>query len=242
MKIQVFSDIHLEFGEIALSATDADVVVAAGDIGVGLSGIEWLTSSGKPTIYVAGNHEFYGGDLVHTGDAIAHETRDTDIHFLENRTVAIDGVRFIGATLWTDFMGGNKKFMAQAQETMNDYHQIARRSIPLQPQDLVEVNTASRAWLARELQDPYDGKTVVVTHHAPTLESWLYSERSFYRAAYCNDLHGLLERFSIDLWVHGHIHAALDYHAHDVHVVCNPRGYDGYQLVSDFDGAKTIDL
>ena len=62
MKIQFFSDIHLEFGEFDIPATDADVIVAAGDIGVGLQGIEWLKRFNRPTIYVAGNHEYYGGD------------------------------------------------------------------------------------------------------------------------------------------------------------------------------------
>lgn len=240
MKIQFFSDIHLEFGAMPLPATDADMIIAAGDIGVGLGGIKWLKGSGKPTIYVAGNHEFYGGDLIHTREAIVDATLDSNIHFLENRAVELDGVRFLGATLWTDFMGGNVGFMEKASVQMNDYTQISKRSMPLRPQDLFDVNSASRAWLARELDRRFAGKTVVVTHHAPTVESWMYSERAFYRASYCNDLKLFFDRFDIDLWIHGHVHAAFDYHVNGIQVLCNPRGYDGYQLVRGFDVSKTI--
>ena len=75
LKIQFFSDIHLEFGNFDIPATDADVIVAAGDIGVGLHGIEWLQQRKKPIVYLAGNHEYYGGDLVHTPVASAERAQ-----------------------------------------------------------------------------------------------------------------------------------------------------------------------
>lgn len=242
MKIQFFSDIHLEFGTFDGTETDADVIVAAGDIGVGLQGIEWLIALDKPAIYVAGNHEYYGGDIVHTRVAIAELTASTKVRFLENEAVEISGVRFLGATLWTDYLDGDDQVMEDAKRNMNDYQQIRCASRELKPEQLCDINWESRFWLARELNRPYDGKTVVVTHHAPTMRSWPMTGSASYSATYCNRLDDLIARYDIDLWIHGHVHAVIDYKLDETRVLCNPRGYTGYQIVKGFSPTKTVDL
>ncbi len=240
MKIQFFSDIHLEFGELDAPATDADVIVAAGDIGIGLQGVEWLKQFDKPVIYVAGNHEYYGGDIVHTRAAIAESTASSQIHFLENESVELSGVRFLGATLWTNYLDGDADVMETAKRQMNDYQQIRCASRPLTPDQLYDINWESRFWLARELDKPHRGKTIVVTHHAPSMQSWPRSSTSDYRATYCNDLDDFFARYAIDDWIHGHLHVVADYERDDTRVVCNPRGYHGYQVVDHFSATKTI--
>jgi len=114
LKIQFFSDTHLEFGTFNIPETKADVIVAAGDIGVGTQGIEWLAQNQKPIIYVAGHHEYYYGDIVHTRIAIAELAHATPVSFLENDVCEIDGFRFLGATLWTDYFDGNPTVMCEA--------------------------------------------------------------------------------------------------------------------------------
>ncbi|MFT4583006.1 MAG: putative phosphodiesterase [Gammaproteobacteria bacterium] len=240
LKIQFFSDIHLEFGGFDLPTTDADVIVAAGDIGVGLQGVDWLDQLGKPVVYVAGNHEYYSGDIVHTRVAIAEKSRSTQISFLENEVLEIDGVRFLGATLWTDFLGGNERVMHYATQNMNDYQQIRCASRPLTPAQLLDINWESRFWLAGELEKPFAGKTVVVSHHAPTARSWPGTGNRNYLSTYCNRLDDFLERYSIDAWFHGHLHNVVDYEQNATRVLCNPRGYTGYQTVDDFSPTKTI--
>jgi len=242
MKIQYFSDIHLEFGIPSLTATEADVVVAAGDIGVGVEGIEWLKASGKPTVYVAGNHEFYGGDLPSVQNAMATAVSGSAVRYLECGATEIDGARFLGATLWTDFAGEDPLVMHDMAQAMNDFHQIEMGGRALQPGDLVTINRATRHWLEAQLATPHAGPTVVVTHHAPLLASWRLTANPAFKAAYCNNLGDLIKRFRIDLWIHGHIHARADYRANGVRVVCNPRGYDGYQLVEGFDMGRVISL
>lgn len=242
MKIQFFSDIHLEFGAAQLPPTDADVIVAAGDISIGAAGVEWLKASGKPTIYVAGNHEYYGGDIGTVQQRIHAAVGGTDIRFLECATTEIAGVRFLGATLWTDFMGENPRLMDALEEHMNDYQQISYHGRGLVPQDLAAIHRVSREWLEHELTTAYAGKTVVVTHHAPLYASWHAATNSIFKAAYCNNLSRLIVDHPIDLWIHGHVHARSDYRANALRVVCNPRGYDGYQLVDGFDPALTIAL
>ncbi|MGR8918368.1 MAG: metallophosphoesterase [Gammaproteobacteria bacterium] len=240
MKIQFFSDIHLEFGALDLPASDADVIVAAGDIDVGARGVAWLAASGKPTVYVAGNHEFYGGEMQAVQAAIGNACVGTQVRFLECEATEIAGVRFLGATLWTDFLGENAELMDALSRQMNDYHHIRLGDRRVAPTDLLAVNTKARAWLEQELARPYAGKTVVVTHHAPLFASWHAGAASVFKGAYCNNLGRLVVDYRIDLWIHGHVHARSDYHANDLHVVCNPRGYDGYQVVDGFDPARTV--
>src|SRR5882724_1381320 len=98
MKIQPFSDIHLETGPFRPPETDADVVVAAGDIGRGLDGLKFLKGLGKPVIYVCGNHEFYdGGDLRERVTDLRTAAEGASVHFLERAQVVIGETRFFGA-------------------------------------------------------------------------------------------------------------------------------------------------
>ncbi len=242
MVIQYFSDIHLEFGGFEIPNTDADFVIAAGDISTGTEGLEWLKKFEKPVIYIAGNHEYYEGDLVHTREAIRAAALNTSVHFLDNESIKLNGVRFLGSTLWSDFNHGNAELMAHAKEGMNDYAQIRYDGEPLTPQHTLEAHRAAREWLDRELQVPFDGKTVVVTHHAPAYESWKQYAPEFYSHSYCSDMKALLDRYNIELWVHGHVHTVSDYVHNNVHIVCNPRGYTGFQNIAGFDAKKTIAL
>lgn len=242
MKIQFFSDVHLEFGPAPLPLTAADVIVAAGDVNIGASGVEWLKASGKPTIYVAGNHEYYGGDIAQVQREIRAAVAGSAVRFLECDRTEIDGVRFLGTTLWTDFMGEDAELMETLRDNMNDYQQISYCGRLLEPTDLADINRASRAWLEAQLSRPYKGPTVVVTHHAPLFASWRASPSSVFKPAYCNDLSRLIQQYPIALWVHGHVHARSDYYANALRVVCNPRGYDGYQLVDGFDIERSVDI
>ncbi len=108
MKLLVLSDLHLEFEPFIpdpQAVAEADVVVLAGDIDVGVNGIRWAAEAfaGKPVVYVAGNHEFYDGHWDNSLGEMRAEAKALRIHFLENDSVEIDGLRILGCTLWTDF-------------------------------------------------------------------------------------------------------------------------------------------
>lgn len=242
MNIQIVSDVHLEFGPLEVRADNADVFIAAGDIDIGLEGLQWLNRIPCPVIYVAGNHEYWGHDIDELNRALAQETRDSAIHFLERQTVTIDNTRFVGCTLWTDFRGCDALIMDELFFMMNDFRYITQANRALRPADLIAVNRSSREWLEQELSRPFDGKTVVVTHHAPLMRSWFYGKRDIIQYAYCNDLNGLMDKHDIDLWVHGHVHEAFDYVAHGARVVCNPRGYFQHREVYDFESEKIVSV
>ncbi len=130
VKLQILSDLHLEFGPADVGETDADVIVLAGDIAPGLTGLKVAQSKfpERPVVYVAGNHEYYGQALPELTEALKQEAEGSQVHFLDNREVVLASVRFLGCTLWTDFalFGEEKRTEAtlMAAASMNDYRVI----------------------------------------------------------------------------------------------------------------------
>lgn len=252
MKLHILSDLHLEFKTWEAPATDADVIILAGDICSHTHGLDWAVRqaafAGKPIIYVIGNHEFYGAELIGLKKQIfakAGVLRDKghQIFVLDNESMEFEGVRIIGSTLWTDyklFGAGMEMAFAQqeAKHSMNDHscifyaergHQLdsySRRSSLFLPIHAARIHVRSRVWLAAELAKPYAGKTVVITHHLPSMQS--VAERfkgSVLSAAFASNLDRLVEK--ADVWIHGHTHDAFDYQLGNCRVVCNPKGYPG---------------
>ena len=241
MRIQVISDIHLEFGPLELDVSSTDVLIAAGDIGLGRDGLYWLKDLDCHVVYVAGNHEFWGYDLIGLPQILKTMSHETHIHFLENQYVDIMGVRFIGCTLWTDFKNCDRDIMNEMLLMMNDFRYISFGPRSATPADLANLHTKSKQWLIDTLSKPYDGKVIVVTHHAPLMRSWYPDRDDPVRYAYCNDLSPIMQEFPIELWVHGHIHSASDYTSNGVRVVCNPRGYYEHKEVEEFEHLKLIE-
>jgi len=240
MRINYFSDIHLEFGPSAIPETDADIVVAAGDIGMYDQGIDWLKAIDKPVIYIAGNHEYYGNEYHDTLQMLKKKCANTNIQFLENNTLIYDGVRFIGCSLWADlFVEGIEVAEALAQN-LNDFRKIKYADGMFNPTQFSELYQYSRAWLERELVKPFNGKTVVITHHAPTQWSWYESPNAFKKLAYCNDLKSLFHENEITVWFHGHTHSIGDYRIAGARILSNTRGYVGRRLVDKFDLNRTV--
>lgn len=241
MNIQVISDVHLEFGSFELPDKNCDVLIAAGDIGVGVEGLEWLQSLDVPVIYVAGNHEYWGYELNDLSDQLKDLSKGSNVHYLEKNSVIIEGIRFIGCTLWTDFNEtDDQNVMEELQSMMNDFRYISFDDGAVTPEHFIKINQESKKWLNRELTKKHNGATVVVTHHAPCVKSWASDPDDYLKYAYCNELDVVLKENDIDLWVHGHIHHSNDYNKHGVRVVSNPRGYKGYQIVENFNPGKTI--
>ena len=231
LRLHILSDLHLEAcPEMDVPRVDADVVVLAGDIHNGDRGIRWAAERfSVPVIYVAGNHEFYGqGPMQRTLDRMREAAEGTHIHLLDDDVVVIDGVRFVGGTLWTDFkvMGDGEVSVWARREALlylNDFHRIHG----MDTRQWAERYTRSRAVLDEQLNKPHDGSTVVVTHHAPHRGSIApeYVE-DLMTAAFVSHLPDLVGK--ADLWIHGHTHSLFDYTPEDcpdTRVICNPRGY-----------------
>ncbi|WP_027053227.1 metallophosphoesterase [Mesorhizobium erdmanii] len=245
MKIWLFSDLHLEFADLRqpLTIPDADVCVVAGDLcRAPANGVHWLGKNIAPAmtcIYVAGNHEFYKGSIKEgLEDGRAAAAQFAGVHFLENDAVVIDGVRFVGATVWTDFRieGRPHVAMFHARERMNDFRLIAEQRDPWQrfvPERAFRMHQESRRFIDAALKaDPIE--TVVVTHHLPHAKSIPSRfEGDLLNAAFASDLSEVIESGRPALWVHGHTHDSCDYKVGSTRILCNPRGYDDENTAFD---------
>lgn len=233
MKLHILSDLHLEFEDLPdRNEVACDVVVVAGDLDVGRNGVDWLhwRFREKPVIYVLGNHEFYRNALPELTDDLRRSTAGTNIYFLENSALEIDGWTFLGCTLWTNFLVGPdpEEHMRNAEKMMNDFCRI-RNSVTgrtLRARDTVRIHKESVDWLQHELGLHDPAKTVVVTHHAPSRKS----ENPIYiggplAPAFSSNLDALIESSGISLWVHGHTHFNVAYRLGSTRVLTNQRGY-----------------
>lgn len=232
MKIQIISDLHQEFGCSELNFKNADVVVFAGDVNVGVKGIEWLKTEipGKPIIYVLGNHEYYKGSYPKTLNKIIEAAKDTNIHVLENKRIKINNVNFHGTTLWTDFslFGNPRHYGSMCQSKMNDYKKIRRDPSysKLRTIDTYRIHQKSIQWLENSLKETTGEINFVVTHHAPSIKSIpeKYKEDPI-SSAYASNLEKVIEKCKPNYWIHGHIHEPKRYMIAATEVICNPHGY-----------------
>ena len=244
MKLLVLSDLHVEhaaFMPNPATLAAADAVVLAGDIHTGARAAQWArqTFADKPVILVAGNHEYYDGNWHRTLDDMRELARTHDVHFLENESLTIQGVQFLGTTLWTDFnyFGAEQISQAKAEAKLYMMDYLAIKGCTT-PDETIARHQTGLSWLTRELgQETQASARVVVTHHYPHANSTPQKFKSdLCTAAYGSHLpEELITR--ADLWVHGHTHNSFDYPIGQCRVICNPRGYPLRRPPSTFENS-----
>jgi predicted phosphodiesterase len=195
MKLNILSDLHLGQGELAPPANDAEVIVLAGDIGRPAQALAWAAQLGKPVLYVAGNHEFYGGSLQGTAAQLEELAAGSAIRVLDQGSQLIGNVRFLGCTLWTDF-----RLFGEGERQP---HWLARE-------------------LAKPHDGP---TVVITHHAPSRASIHPRFEGSLVNACFVSDAQYLLDGARAQLWIHGHTHDSFDYVQNGTRVVCNPRGY-----------------
>ncbi len=227
MKVYLASDIHAEFhmdgGESFVKEIDKslfDVVVLAGDVGTVANCclsifMEKLARQidGKPVIYVPGNHEYYGTDFQTVANI--RKTLPGNVKFLDNETCTIDGVRFIGSTLWFPYQTDSWQY----DSFLGDFKYIS---------DFREWNydraENSRLFLNNTVQNG----DVVVTHHLPDENAIAPSFRNYPYTKYNRYFLHQVPKDTIAkarLWLFGHTHEMRDFQIGDCRLVCNPFGY-----------------
>jgi predicted phosphodiesterase len=234
LKLHLLSDLHLSQAGFDAPATGADVVVLAGDIARPPEAVAWARALGKPVLYVPGNHEFYGGSLDGTLAQLRALCEGTEVHLLHDSELVLQGVRFLGTPLWTDFLlfgdgDGRDAAVAAACRFMRDFQRIRLvEDDPalLTPLDCAHLFRRHAGWLQDRLAQPFEGTTVVITHHAPSPRSiHPRFDGSLVNACFVSRADHLLGAGKVALWLHGHTHDSFDYVAAGTRVVCNPRGY-----------------
>lgn len=238
MRIQLFSDLHLErYPDFEPSfAPDIDVVVLAGDIGsyqpgsrlggddFGLARFSPLRpgAGGATVLYVPGNHEFDALDFDDTYDRLRRTCERLGITWLEREVVTLGKVRFVGTTLWTDFeaLAASESGVTRQMQALGKAYRAANYYLsknttlqhgePVLAEGIRAMALQCQAWLRAALAVPFDGATVAVTHFAPSLRS---ADPRYGltpgTAGFCNGLDDLLPLAQV--WMHGHLHCWNDY-------------------------------
>lgn len=247
MKLHILSDLHTEFSDFDPPDTDADVIVLAGDIGVGTAGVEWAAGQYPQTtvVYVPGNHEFYEHDIGSTEAMKA--AAPANIHVLNNDVFELGGVRFLGTTLWTDFrFYGDEQARLSRQHAMDfieDFKSIRNGERRFTPEESVLLHEKARSWLVNELRRDFAGTTVVVTHHLPASPSIAGQYRNHpLNPVFASRLEDVIEEHRPELWIHGHTHVACDYEICGTRVVCNPRGYPSEASAKGFSPGLVVEV
>ena len=236
---------------------DADVLILAGDIHIGSLGVDWVARHfTMPAFLIGGNHEAYGHELFRTIAQNREKANATNgrISFLEKnvqtRTLPSgERVRLLGAILWTDFYldGTPERSMAIAQTDLEDFRSIrierGYELRPLMPSDTARLHRAALKFLEDNLRQPFDGATIVITHHAPSPRSIAAKFRgNSLNPAFASNLEPMIERYQPPLWIHGHMHDSFDYRIGVTRVVCNPRGYFPHHLNPAFDPNFVVEM
>jgi predicted phosphodiesterase len=249
MRLQILSDLHLEFGDWAPPDVQPDLVILAGDIHSKQHGVVWAKKHFKcPVVYVLGNHEFYGNNLERAPRKLKEKAADSNVHILKNEAFILGDVRILGTTLWTDYrLTGNQPLAEwDASQKMSDFKHIRTSTYrKIRPTDILKEHLNAKSFLEEALDMPFNGRTVVVTHHAPTalsIHPRFKEDGTHLSSAYASHLERLMGGDRAALWVHGHTHDNFDYDVYGTRVVCNPRGYAPKHFNPGFNPEFTVEV
>ena len=201
----------------------------------------------KHVIMIAGNHEFYHGRWYKALDTMRTECNQFhNIYFLEDQIKEIDGVLFIGSTLWTDMNKNEWHTKYQVKQGMSDFKIIKNDQNGyrnLHPDDVIVRHSKSLEFIKNTIVNT-SKKIVVVTHHAPSDMSVAdcYKGDILMNGAYRSNLEDFIMDSNINLWCHGHTHFSFDYMLGNTRVVCNPRGYIGHEPIAEGYKFKYLDI
>lgn len=252
MKLRIMSDLHLEFdsGHLweppSLSTDKETTLILAGDIFNWQKGklpeyYMWLEDRSYQfanVIHIAGNHEFYGGNIEKVLTYWRKHSQSLDnVFFLENKTVELENLKFAGTTLWTNF-GNDPLSEWSARLGMNDFRQIkvGSKYRRFNTEDWKAMHYKARDFLRASEAD------VVISHHSPSHQSvapWFLEADN---NSYASHLEMLMVELNPKIWVHGHMHNSSDYNIENTRVIANPRGYAGHELNPGFQPDLVIEV
>lgn len=256
MRIRYLSDLHIDFQPFKIVFGGEDVLVIAGDTSefrlreaVVKMIFDYLDTCNSQVVFITGNHDYYGADPP-TVDYFWCNVNINRLHILNGNSVLIkvgdETVRFIGATLWTDFQRGTPEIMKICGTLYNDYgyiHTDCTKNRLFRPADAAAIHYQHRELIRGILERAIDDKikNVVVSHHLPSYgciaEKYAGDVGNANYAA--TDMDQVMD-LGVDLWIHGHTHTTSDKAIRGVRVVCNPRGYPGEN--KDFVEVNIVDV
>jgi Icc-related predicted phosphoesterase len=241
MRIQVISDLHLEWHKdygksfIRHMPNDSiDILCVAGDL-TAYPQVEWvlkeLCNKFSKVIYILGNHEHYGSDFISINQMMERLSKSIpNLYWLENKREIINGIPFIGATLW----------FAETPDTHKHKHHLSdfgeiRNFEPV----VYHKSDESAKFLANNILKG----DIVITHHMPSYNSVVPQfKNSVLNSYFVRDMEQEIVTLEPAIWIHGHTHISMNYIFHNTKVICNPFGYAGYEENQQFKDLLIIEV
>jgi predicted phosphodiesterase len=225
-QIAVLSDLHVEHRALSLNygidfqeistLTKKDVFCIPGDISDGIYKgrrvLEYIASKTRAQIVmVMGNHDYIGHDLDRDTVDLMRRGLPSNVHVLDNEVLIVGGVRILGCTLWTSLADYNENDKLHC--AMPDYNYIYAGNELITPDDTRVEHAQSVEFLSREMAKPFKGKTIMMSHHAPSWQSGCREKRKddALSSFFYSDLDYLIQQYQPSLVVHGHTHCPVDY-------------------------------
>lgn len=224
MKVIIISDLHLDFFKYqyeinefldSLKVEGVETLIIAGDFCEAVCekfepSLEKISSLFRDTIYVHGNHEYWGSSF--SPKKLVPKNL-VNIHELVNEELEIGGVHFVGGTMW--------------------YPRIPQAEISSMFWNDFKYIGGFRNWIWEQskrfrklLEDKATGESIVVTHMLPSFKSVPQQFRNNpTNCFYVSECENLIEVIQPRMWIHGHTHESFDYNIGDCRVFCNPYGY-----------------
>lgn len=252
MKIQYGSDLHIEFkenkdfleknpikpeGEILLLAGDIvpfAVMKKADDF------LSYLSDNFEAVYWLPGNHEYYYSDIAERSGA-KNEAIKSNVFLVNNTTIKHNDVKIIFTSLWTKISQLNEK---NIERGMSDFHVIKYAAYPFKTYHYNMLHENCLQFLNAELNQKDTEKTIVVTHHVPTMLNYPEKYRGdALNEAFAVELYDLIESKQPDYWIYGHTHSnTTDFAIGNTLLLCNQLGYVKYNEHKSFNNKKIIIL
>ena len=257
MTIQYCSDLHLEFShnrDYILNnpiEPKGDVLVLAGDItslnyynvrAFDKSFFKQLSNQFERVLWIPGNHEFYRSwDTLMLDKPVQIEFH-SNVHLLHNVALIIKGVRFLLTILWSHIDQQNEWTIGRG---MSDFDLIRYSGRTLTPAMYSKrLHEPSFLFLRAELAKPFDGPTVVVSHHLPSLQCVHPKyKNSDLQQGFANDMDDFIWETQPDVWFYGHSHGNRPpIQIGKTQLLTNMLGYVSYGEQTDFRNPAVIDV
>jgi len=255
MKIQLISDIHLEFFDSKVDINDifdvsADILIIAGDLGYPTKPnynefLRQCSAVFQHVLLVNGNHEYYciGRYSYDNMSAIDNLVNDIcsqyeNVHFLHNKTIEINNYIFMGSVLWSYI---KEEEMDNIKISINDYKYIFNGKEKITPQYINNLYETNRDWLVSKIDEYQDKNIIVISHHVPSYKLTGYKfKNSPLNPAFANrDLENLFSK--VNYWFYGHTHDSNFQRIEDCLCYVNAHGYQGYNEHTGFNKSLVID-
>lgn len=236
MIIQYASDLHLAFPLNYQYVTtkgllpEGDVLVLAGDV-ADLFYLhrydafwDWCEEHFKHTIFVPGNHDYYGiwdnkEELV---EPLNVKIRD-NVLCCNNSVVRIDNIDFICSTLWSKVP---PEVTMAVGSGLLDFRAIYFGDQRITVSDYNELHAAAFAFVQKSIEESQAGKKIVVTHHVPSFVAITDDFRdSPLASGFTTELGNWISNTNIDYWIYGHSHRSIEISIGQTKLLSNQLGY-----------------